>query len=120
MATKILVVDDDPDCLEQTEERLKAGGYEVATAEGQESVLYEAGILMCYIKKKDPSVPVILVSAVRNETRLDFDTATDEERAWIKADALLDKPVRFEQLIREINRLMGEKQNAENENTHSI
>ena len=30
--------------------------------------------------------------------------ATDEERSWIQADALLAKPIRFEQLKREIDR----------------
>ena len=43
-------------------------------------------------------MPVILVTAVASETGLDFDAATAEERGWIKADAVLDKPVRFEQL----------------------
>ncbi len=37
---------------------------------------------------------------------MDFDAATDEERSWIKADAMLAKPIRFEQLKREIDRLL--------------
>ncbi len=57
------------------------------------------------MKKKYPGMPVVLVTAVTSETGLEFDAATDEERSWVKADALLAKPVRFEQLKREIERL---------------
>ena len=35
--------------------------------------------------------------------------ATEEERSWIKADALLAKPIRFEQLKAEIDRLCGQR-----------
>jgi CheY-like chemotaxis protein len=63
--------------------------------------------MLCYrIKKQDPTIPVIMVTSVTSETGLDFDATTKEERSWIKADALLDKPVRFEQLQREMNRLL--------------
>jgi len=33
---------------------------------------------------------------------------TEEERAWIKADAFLAKPVRPEQILGELGRLMPE------------
>ncbi|HQA00466.1 MAG TPA: response regulator, partial [Phycisphaerae bacterium] len=63
-------------------------------------------VLSHRIKKNDPSIPVILITSVSSETGIDFDTATAEERSWVKADALLSKPVRFEQLTREIDRLL--------------
>jgi CheY-like chemotaxis protein len=67
----------------------------------------DAGFTLCYhIRKRDPSIPVILVTSVNSETGMEFATATDRERSWIKADALLAKPVRFEQLRREIDRLL--------------
>ena len=67
----------------------------------------DAGFMLCHhIRKKDPSIPVILVTSVNSETGLDFDMATDEERVWIQADALLSKPIRFEQFKREIDRLL--------------
>jgi len=124
----ILVVDDDADYLTQQQVQLEAAGYRVLTAEGEkqaEAVLAEksfdlavvdlmmenqdGGFTLCYhIKKKSASIPVIVVSGVVSETGLEFDAATEEERSWIKADAFLAKPVRFEQLLKEVKRLLKE------------
>lgn len=41
-----------------------------------------------------------MVTGVTGETGIEFDAATNEERAWIKADELLAKPVRPEQLLK--------------------
>ncbi|MFP4106853.1 MAG: response regulator [Phycisphaerae bacterium] len=121
----VLVVDDDPDFLEQMKLQLEAAGFNVKSAGGQieaEEALEEAlpdvavvdlmmentdgGFALCYhIKKKNPSIPVIIVSGVTNETGLEFDASTDEEKSWVKADAMLAKPVLIEQLKREIARL---------------
>lgn len=126
---KVLVVDDDLDFLTQIQVNLKAAGFEVATAESQKQAEEylaqnhpdvavvdlmmehpDAGFALSYhIKKKDPTIPVILVTAVASETGLEFDASTDEERSWVKADAFLAKPVRFEQLLREINRFLEGK-----------
>jgi len=123
----VLVVDDDPDFLAQQELQLSAEGFKVVTAEGQaqaEELLedvrpdiavldlmmehFDGGFALCYrVKKKYPSVPVIIVTGVTSETSLSFDAATAEERSWVKADALLPKPIRFEQLKREIDRLLN-------------
>jgi CheY-like chemotaxis protein len=125
----ILVVDDDPDFLFQLEAMLKRAGYRVITACGQREAEEklrtlrpdlavvdlmmedtDGGFALSYhIKKMDPSIPVILVTAVTAETGMEFDAATEEERSWVKADALLSKPVRFEQLEREMRRLLGGK-----------
>lgn len=126
-AKTVLIVDDDVDFLQQQKLRLQAAGYQVLSAEGQkeaEELLaqrrpdvavvdlmmehVDGGFALCYrIKKLDPKIPVILVTAVASETGLDFDAATDEERSWVRADALLAKPVRFEQLTKEIERLLA-------------
>ncbi len=126
---KVLVVDDDLDFLTQTQVNLEAAGFEVETAESQKQAEeyleqnhpdvavvdlmmehLDAGFALSYhIKKKDPKIPVILVTAVTSETGLEFDASTDEERLWVKADAFLAKPVRIEQLIREINRFLEGK-----------
>ena len=125
MTKRILLVDDDPDYLLSMELQLKNAGYQVTTADGvadakawleenrpdaavvdlmMEDV--DGGFSLCfYIKKKHPDLPVIMVSAVTSETGLDFGARTREERSWIKADAFLAKPVRFEQLQRELDRL---------------
>ena len=65
------------------------------------------GFTLCYhIKKHDATIPIIMVTSVNSETGMDFDAATDEERSWIKVDAFLSKPIRFEQLKQEIDRLL--------------
>ncbi len=122
----ILVVDDDPDFRNQQEIILQAAGYEVVTAcsrtEG-EKILTEQpvdaliadlmmdksddGFILCYsAKKKDPNLPVILITGVTSETGIEFDAVTDEERSWIKADVILAKPVRAEQILSELKRLL--------------
>ena len=68
----------------------------------------DAGFVLCHhIRKKHPTLPVLLVTSVNSETGLDFDMAGEEDRAWIKADALLSKPIRFEQLRGAIDRLLA-------------
>lgn len=125
----ILLVDDDADFLMQEEIALKARGYDILTADSKKraeeiiartrpdaaivDVMMEdtdAGFMLCYhIKKKDPTIPVVMVTSVTGETGLDFDAATDEEKSWIKADAFLAKPIRIEQLEAELNRLLKDK-----------
>jgi len=124
----ILIVDDDIDLLEQIKLQLLPLGYNVLTAESQaqaEQLLEnhqpdlalvdlmmehtDGGFALCHhIKKKFPNTPVIIVTAVASETGLDFDAATDEERSWVKADALLAKPVRFEQLKKHVEQFLAE------------
>lgn len=124
----ILVVDDDVDFLMQMKINLEGAGYNVVTAEGKhqaETLLasshpdlaivdlmmehFDDGFSLAYhIKKQDADLPIIIVTAVTSETGLEFDAATEEERAWIKADAFLAKPIRFEQLLREIKKLLKE------------
>ena len=125
----VLLVDDDEDFLFQQRLQLQAAGFEVVAAQGRsqaEALLAErrfdvavldvmmenpdAGFVLCHhIRKKDPSIPVILVTSVNSETDLDFGLATQEDRQWIQADAVLAKPIRFEQLHREIERLLALK-----------
>lgn len=125
---KILVVDDDTDFLYQVQTVLQAQGYQTLTAESRqaaEEILrtnqpdlaildlmmeeMDGGFALAYhLKKRYPNVPVIICTAVASETGINFDAATDEERSWIKADMFLAKPIRYEQLVREIKRLLQE------------
>lgn len=127
-AKTVLVVDDDVDFLAQQKLQLAAAGFNVVAAESQaqaQDILrdlrpdiavldlmmehFDGGFALCYrIKKMYPGVPVIIVTGVTSETSLSFDASTAEERSWVKADALLPKPIRFEQLKREIDRLLEE------------
>ena len=124
---KALVVDDDPDFLEQTSLILTSLGFEVITADTQklaeeliEKTQYDlavfdlmlenhdSGFVLSYkSKKKNPEVPIIMVTAVASETGLSFENETDRgEKSWIKADALLNKGIRPEQLEKEIRKLL--------------
>lgn len=124
----MLIVDDDVDFLFQMETQLRGNGYEVVSANTKDEALklietttpdmaildlmmehMDDGFTLCYeLKKRIPSMPVILVTGVAAETGMSFDTASQGNRDWIKADVLLPKPVRFEQLSREIKRLLKE------------
>ena len=123
----VLVVDDDPDFLLQHQVLLERSGFEVVTAdshaeakstlEGMQPDLAvvdlmmetaDAGFTLCHhVKGKYPHLPVIMVTSVNSETGLDFDTITQQQRSWIKADAFLAKPIRYEQLTQQIERLLG-------------
>lgn len=127
--TTILLVDDDIDFITQQELQLQAVGYEIITANGVQEAMdllkdqkadlavvdlmmqhMDDGFVLSHrIKTAYPSMPVIILTGVASETGMEFDTSTQEERSWIKADALLTKPVRFEQLRGEIDRLLSEK-----------
>jgi CheY-like chemotaxis protein len=122
----VMLVDDDRDYLDQMQMQLEAAGFRVQTAqseaEGEELLKQmrpdvaivdlmmdnmDGGFVLCHrIKKFDPKIPVIMVTAVTSETGLEFDASTDKDKSWFKADALLTKPARFEQLQREIERLL--------------
>lgn len=130
LGKRVLLVDDDPDFVAQEKTLLELIGFEVQTAaSAKEATLLladampdlaivdlmmehpDAGFALCHhIKHKAQAgkdVPVILVSGVAAKTGLEFDAATEEERSWVKADAMLAKPLRFDQLRREISRLLN-------------
>jgi len=122
----ILLADDDIDFLEQHAMALKNMGFEVLEAESQgdaekliESEKYDialfdlmmeaedSGFILAYkSRKKNPDAPIIIATSVSNETGMKFDAATEESRQWIKADVILDKNLRLEQLERAINALL--------------
>ncbi|HBG79010.1 MAG TPA: response regulator [Phycisphaerales bacterium] len=125
VSKKILVVDDDPDILEQVELVLKANGYDVATAgsaaDAEEFLTatqpdmvvldlmmeqMDSGFVLCnQIKKLYSNMPVIMLTAVSASTGLGFDIRTPEAKSWIKADCILDKPVRAEELLNSVRKL---------------
>jgi CheY-like chemotaxis protein len=129
--TTILVVDDDIDYLFQVKLRLEQSGYRVITADSQkdaETLLEktrpdlaildlmmeneDSGFILSYrLKKKYPDVPVIIATAVAVETGITFDINDENNRKWIKADLFLEKGIRSDLLITEIERLLQEKKN---------
>jgi CheY-like chemotaxis protein len=126
---KILLVDDDEDFLFQHRVQLENAGFAVTTANTRAAAEEQAAaiipdlaildlmmeqhddgfVLSHHLKRRFPRLPVILVTAVTSETGLVFDPASPAERAWIGADAVLAKPIRFEQLRQEIDRLLASR-----------
>jgi DNA-binding response OmpR family regulator len=126
MSKTILVVDDDIDYLAQMRLRLEQAGFTVATAEKVDEAKqwladhtpalavvdlmmehFDDGFSLChYIRQHHAGVPIVMITAVSAETGMQFDLSARGEKSWIKADAVLNKPVRFEQLQREIARLV--------------
>ena len=124
---RILVVDDDPDIVEQLTLLLKKDGYTVQSAAGRaeaEQTLmafhpdiaildlmmeeYDSGFVLCHeIKRLYPGMSVILLIAVKAAIGMSFVVNSDDARSWVKADRLLDKPVRPEQLRNEVKRLLN-------------
>ena len=127
MTKKILVVDDDIDQLDHVAMILKAEGYDVIKAQGQkegeDAILttipdlaildlmmenMDSGFVLCHqIKRLYPDLPVILLTAVKSATGVDFSPKSSGAASWIKADIMLDKPVRPEQLRNEVKRLLA-------------
>ena len=122
----VLLVDDDSDFLFHQKLQLEAAGFEVRTAVGEAAAKQavaerrpdlavidvmmdnpDSGFTLCYyLRKLDPSIILILVTSIVSETGMDFALSSERDRTWIRADAMLAKPIRFEQLKREIDRLL--------------
>ncbi len=124
---KILVVDDDPDVIDQLTFLLSSEGYDVIAAgsqqEAEETLMMhrpdlaivdlileeqDSGFILCHeIKQLYPDTPVILLTSVKAATGISFATTSAEQQSWVKADCLMDKPARPEQLKNEIRRLLA-------------
>lgn len=123
---KVLLVDDDQDILVQLVAVLQPHGYQVATAvsrdDAEERLLTvkpdvaildvmmeqpDSGFVLAHhLKKLYPDAKVILLTSVTAATGLSFRGKFAEMKSWVGADAVLDKPVRAEQVLAEINRLL--------------
>ncbi|HRY30449.1 MAG TPA: response regulator, partial [Elusimicrobiota bacterium] len=67
----------------------------------------DSGFILSHrIKQKDPALPIIMVTSVARKMGFSFEAATEEERSWVKADVVMDEPVRFEQLWNEAEKLL--------------
>ena len=106
---KILVVDDDIDMLEQVALILKAEGYQVIQAQGQkegeEALLttipdlavldlmmehMDSGFVLCHhVKRLYPDTPVILLTAVKSATGMDFNPQSSDAASWPSSAAKL-------------------------------
>lgn len=128
---RILVVDDDPRYIDLIRLRLEDEGYEVALAFDGESGLRRArepplpdlvlsdvllpsidGFEICHTLKSDPAtagIPVILMSAIYlAEADRERGLRSGASRFLVKPDAILDKPLRFQELLSQVRYLSGE------------
>jgi len=125
MARNILLIDDGPDFRQQAKQSLQDAGYNVTEAEG-EHIAYgivrnkkfdiavidlilensDSGFALSYHFKKDyPDMPIVLLSSSVSDFGIEFSLESAAERSWIKADALLNKPIRAEQLLQAVRML---------------
>ena len=122
----ILCLDDDPDILSFLQIVLEAEGYAFAGADSAEEGLRkykevdpdliivdlmmeesDSGFALCHeIKQRYPSTPIIVVTSASGLTGYDFESLTGDQRAWVQADAVLAKPIRFDQLAGQVSRLL--------------
>jgi DNA-binding response OmpR family regulator len=120
----LLLVDDDYDLLTQLELQFKKAGFNVVTADSQEAAeetlksytpdLVISDLMMenidggfslsYYIKKKMPNVPVIIITSVTSNTGMKFSASSDDGQRWIKANVILNKPIKFDDLLKEVNK----------------
>jgi DNA-binding response OmpR family regulator len=121
---KILLVDDDIDLLEQHKTILQAKGFKIVTAENVEdgwntfkkekpdaAVIdlimeeHDSGFILCHRIKRDQygkNIPVFILTSATYVTGFKFGASTSEEKEWIKADALLNKPIVEEELLKKL------------------
>lgn len=59
------------------------------------------------IKEKHPDLPIILMTAIGEETGLDFKPKNEEDRRLMNADVFLDKSSSPDDLLQKINELLG-------------
>lgn len=125
---KILVVDDDGDLVAAISTVLEAKGYEVSTAANKDEGMakirevkpdlaildvmmttWQDGFEMAREIKSDEalkSIPILMLTGVGDKTGMDFKSEAGDEE-WLPVDVFLDKPVKSEVLLAEVDRLLS-------------
>lgn len=125
---RILIIDDDPDITEAMTVVLENKGYEVrSAADSDEGMarLKEArpdliildvmmrtsreGFELCRELKHNPQykdIPILMLTAVKQKKGLDFKSAVGDE-SWLPVEAFLDKPVKPDVLLEQVNDLLA-------------
>lgn len=126
---RALIADPDVPFVRSLKTYLEALGFEVRSAGSAEEaermalesppdlliteILLEhpdSGFILAHrLRRRVPAVRIVIVSNVSFRTGLHFDLSDSESRAWIEADGILDKDIRFEQLEFVLTRLFKEE-----------
>lgn len=126
---RALIADPDVPFVRSLKTFLEALGFEVRSAGSAEEaermalesppdlliteILLEypdSGFILAHrLRRRVPAVRIVIVSNVSFRTGLHFDLSDSESRAWIEADGILDKDIRFEQLEFVLTRLFKEE-----------
>ena len=126
---RILIIDDDPDITEAMSVVLTHRGYEIDSAadssEGMERLTAhrpdliildvmmrtsQEGFELSRKLKSDAEykeIPILMLTAVKDKTGLDFKSAAGEE-SWLPVEAFLDKPVKPDVLLEKVASLIQE------------
>ena len=127
MHKKILIIDDDIDLVEAMRMTLEAEGFEVIDAQdgkkGLDKIAKEKpdliildvmmetqdeGFHIAYQIRNNPQttdLPIIMLTAVSQETGFSFDKEKDEE--FLPVDEFLEKPVNPDFLIEKVRAALG-------------
>jgi CheY-like chemotaxis protein len=127
---KILITDDDQDIRDSVKALLESRQYEVITAagriEGMEKIKSEKpdliildlmmaswqdGFEMARELKKNPQykeIPILMMTGVKEKTGINFKPAAGDP-TWCPVQGFLDKPVKPDILIAEVEKLLSEK-----------
>ena len=123
----VLIVDDDTEFVKLYSLFLKNSGLEVSAVYSAGEALgaieernpdvvvldvmmehFDSGFNVSRsIKEKHPDMPVILMTAIGEETGMDFKPKDDTERELMHADAFLDKEASPEELLLKINEILS-------------
>ena len=128
--SKIMIIDDDQDIRDSVKALLESRQYEVVTAagriEGMDKIEFENpdliildvmmsswqdGFEMARELKKDPQykeIPILMMTGVKEKTGINFKPAAGDP-TWCPVQGFLDKPVKPDILIAEVEKLLSEK-----------
>lgn len=129
-APKVMVVDDDPDFLEQHRIVLSGMGFEVVCAERSDEALEvanreipdafvldlmmertDSGARLARALRRDPRfrrAPIIMLTSVVREVGFEVHRNPQEVLDWMKADAWFDKPAPVVELCSTLRRLLSD------------
>lgn len=132
---RILVVDDDVQVVDTVETLLRSVGYDTLHAyrseEGLELARHEKpDLIMLDVMFAGPpgpdgfelsrlisddadlkGIPVIILSGIKTVLGIDYEVGPDD--TWMPVKAFLQKPVRPDRLLREIERILGPRAEME-------